>query len=70
MISYAIIKTNTIIFCLFHLQHSNTGGLGGAFGYFYGVGKPLPIPECQPYKPSMRFRLLNALGRFMQKFKK
>ena len=44
-------------------QQGNTGGLGGAFGYFYGVGKPLPIPECQPYKPSFRFRTLNFIGR-------
>lgn len=43
-------------------RYGNTGGLGGAFGYFYGVGKPLPIPECQPYKPSLRFRFLNMLG--------
>lgn len=48
----------------------NTGGLGGAFAYFYGVGRPLPIPECQPYKPSFRFRLLNAVGRLLKKFKK
>ncbi|CAM9281772.1 unnamed protein product, partial [Heterosigma akashiwo] len=43
-------------------RQGNTGGLGGAFGYFYGVGKPLPIPECQPYKPSFRFRALNFIG--------
>ena len=35
-----------------------TGGLGGAFGYFYGVGNPLPIPECQPYRKSWQFSLL------------
>ena len=39
-----------------------SGGLGGAFGYFYGVGRPLPIPECQPYRPSFRFRMLGYLG--------
>lgn len=33
-------------------RHGNTGGLGGAFGYFYGVGKPFPIRECQPFKSS------------------
>jgi len=43
-------------------RQGNTGGLGGAFGYFYGVGKPLPIPECRPFKPSLRFRLLNFVG--------
>jgi len=50
-------------------RSGNTGGLGGAFGYFYGVGKPLPIPECQPYKKSKRFRLLNLVGTLMNKFK-
>merc|ERR1711957_331729 len=43
-------------------RSGNTGGLGGAFAYFYGVGKPLPIPECQPFKPSKRYRLLNLFG--------
>lgn len=41
----------------------NTGGLGGAFAFFYGVGKPLPIPECRPYKRSWQFKLLNLIGR-------
>ena len=53
-------------------RQGNTGGLGGAFGYFYGVGRPLPIPECQPYTPSFRFRMLNwigRLGKIMQKLK-
>jgi hypothetical protein len=48
----------------------NTGGLGGAFGYFYGTGNPLPIPECQPFKPSKRFKFLNLLGKVAEKFKK
>jgi len=51
-------------------RQGNTGGLGGAFGFFYGVGKPLPIRECQPYKPSFRFRMLNLLGRLGKKFAK
>ena len=51
-------------------RQGNTGGLGGAFGYFYGVGKPLPIRECQPYKPSFRFRMLNMLGSLGKKFSK
>lgn len=51
-------------------RQGNTGGLGGAFGYFYGVGKPLPIRECQPYKPSFRFRMLNFIGRIGKKFAK
>mmetsp|Transcript_12684 Transcript_12684/g.17992 ORF Transcript_12684/g.17992 Transcript_12684/m.17992 type:complete len:249 (-) Transcript_12684:80-826(-) len=51
-------------------RQGNTGGLGGAFGFMYGVGKPLPIPECQPYKRSFRFRLLNFVGSFAQKLSK
>mmetsp|Transcript_30396 Transcript_30396/g.52217 ORF Transcript_30396/g.52217 Transcript_30396/m.52217 type:complete len:269 (-) Transcript_30396:36-842(-) len=39
----------------------NTGGLGGAFGFFYGVGQPLPFPECQPFEPSPQFKLLGVL---------
>jgi len=48
----------------------NTGGLGGAFGFMYAVGKPLPIPECAPYKPSKRFRLLQLVGNFAKRFEK
>ncbi|KAH8098214.1 hypothetical protein JL720_1146 [Aureococcus anophagefferens] len=48
----------------------NTGGLGGAFAFFYGTGNPLPIPECQPHKPSKRFRLLNFVGKLGAKFAK
>jgi hypothetical protein len=54
-------------------RQGNTGGLGGAFGYFYGVGRNLGFPEAQPYKPSFRFRMLQklgALGRKMQNRKK
>ena len=51
-------------------RQGTTGGLGGAFGYFYGVGKPLPIPECQPFKPSLRFRALNWIGRIGKKLQK
>ena len=43
-------------------RQGNTGGLGGAFAFMYGVGKPLPIPECRPYKRSWQFRVLNLLG--------
>merc|ERR1719148_596038 len=43
-------------------RQGNTGGLGGAFGYFYGVGKPLPFPECQPFKGSLRFRGLMMMA--------
>ena len=41
----------------------NTGGLGGAFAFFYAVGQALPFPECQPYKKSFRFRFFNWIGR-------
>lgn len=51
-------------------RQGNTGGLGGAFGYFYGVGKPLPIREAKPFKPSFRFRMLNFIGNLGKKFKK
>jgi hypothetical protein len=45
----------------------NTGGLGGAFGYFYGVGKPLPFPEARPYKMSKRRRLFEFVGKVLSK---
>jgi hypothetical protein len=51
-------------------MHGNTGGLGGAFAYFYGVGKPLPFPECQPFKPSFRFRMLTKFGNLAARFSK
>jgi len=51
-------------------RQGNTGGLGGAFGFMWAVGKPLPIPECQPYKKSFRFRMLSFVGGFLQKLQK
>lgn len=51
-------------------RQGNTGGLGGAFAFLYGVGKPLPIPECQPYKRSFRFRMLSFVGGLAQKLSK
>jgi len=33
----------------------NTGGLGGVFGLFYAIGKPLPFPEANPWKISKRY---------------
>lgn len=51
-------------------RQGTTGGLGGAFGFMHAVGKPLPIPECQPYKPSKRFRLLQFIGKTAEKFQK
>ena len=47
----------------------NTGGLGGAFAFSYGVGKPLPIPECQPYKPSLQLRMLGWVSRVGKKIR-
>lgn len=51
-------------------RQGNTGGLGGAFAYFWGVNRPLPIRECQPYQPSFRFRMLNLVGRLGKRFSK
>ena len=48
-------------------RQGNTGGLGGAFGYFYGVGKKLGFPEAMPYKPSFRFRMLQKIGALARK---
>lgn len=45
----------------------NTGGLGGAFGYFWGTGNPLPFPECQPFKGSLQLRFLGALQKLLPK---
>lgn len=41
----------------------NTGGLGGIFGPAYAIGKPLPFPEANPWKPSKRYRALMLFGR-------
>ena len=45
----------------------NTGGLGGAFAFFYGTNNALPIPECQPYRKSFQFRALNLISKFIPK---
>lgn len=45
----------------------NTGGMGGLFAFLWFVGKPLPVPECSPYKMSLRFRLLSKLGALASK---
>jgi hypothetical protein len=42
----------------------NTGGLGGAFAYFYGAGRPLPFPEGKPYKMSWQRRIIELLAKF------
>ena len=35
----------------------NTGGLGGVFGIVHALGKNLPFPEAQPWKPSFRWQV-------------
>lgn len=35
----------------------NTGGLGGAFGFFWGIGCPLPYPEGKPWSSSWQQRV-------------
>ncbi|CAB9498833.1 expressed unknown protein [Seminavis robusta] len=47
-------------------NYGNTGGLGGAYAYFYGLGRPLPYPECQPYRKSFRRRIFDGLIRLSQ----
>ena len=48
----------------------NTGGLGGAFAFFYGVGRPLPFPEGKPYKMSLRRRLFSVVAGFLSRMSK
>lgn len=43
-------------------RQGTTGGLGGMFGVFYGIGQALPFPEGKPYQLSRRFRLFNRIG--------
>jgi len=43
----------------------NTGGLGGIFGPAYAIGKPLPFPEANPWKPSKRYKTLMLVGRLL-----
>ena len=45
----------------------NTGGLGGAFGFFWATGNALPFPECQPFKGSARLRGLGFLQRLLER---
>lgn len=42
-------------------RQGTTGGLGGMFGTFFGIGQALPFPEGKPYKLSKRFRLFNKV---------
>lgn len=48
----------------------NTGGLGGAFGFFYGVGRALPFPEGKPYKFSFQRRIIEKIGGLASKLAK
>lgn len=50
--------------------YGNTGGLGGAYGFFYGVGKPLPFPEARPFKPSFRYAAFQKIGRLVSRLQK
>uniref|UniRef100_A0A7S3NI50 Uncharacterized protein n=1 Tax=Aureoumbra lagunensis TaxID=44058 RepID=A0A7S3NI50_9STRA len=63
-------KVQEVGFYVVDRRQGNTGGLGGAFGFLYGVGQPLPIPECRPYKPSFQFRFFSWLANLANKFKK
>jgi hypothetical protein len=51
-------------------NQGNTGGLGGVFGLFYGVGRALPIPEGKPYEFSLQRRVLEGVTGFFSKFSK
>lgn len=51
-------------------QYGNTGGLGGAFGFFYGVGKALPFREAKPFKKSKTFAFFTWLGNITSKSSK
>jgi hypothetical protein len=51
-------------------NQGNTGGLGGAFAFFYGVGRPLPFPEGKPYRFSLQRRFVEGVAGFFSKFAK
>lgn len=44
----------------------NTGGLGGAFGFFWATGNALPFPECEPFKGSLQLRSLGLLQKLQK----
>jgi hypothetical protein len=50
-------------------NQGNTGGLGGAFAFFYGVGRAIPFPEGKPYKPSLQRRLVEGVAGIARRFK-
>ena len=47
----------------------NTGGLGGIYGILYGVGRPLPFPEANPWKPSLAYSFFLKVGSIISKLK-
>jgi len=51
-------------------RQGDTGGVGGMFGLFYGVGQGLPFREGQPIKPSLKFRLFTKLGNAVSRISK
>ena len=40
----------------------NTGGLGGLYGILYAIGRGLPFPEAQPWRPSVQYAAFQRLG--------
>merc|ERR1712118_387964 len=48
----------------------NSGGLGGAYGLLYAIGKPLPFPEAQPWKISKRYKAFLFFGNLTSALKK
>jgi len=46
-------------------RQGTTGGLGGMFGVFYGIGQALPFPEGKPYQLSKRFRFFTKVGNLL-----
>jgi hypothetical protein len=44
----------------------NSGGLGGAFGFFWAIGCPLPYPEGKPWSSSWQQRLFNSGNPLLQ----
>eukprot|EP00555_Chaetoceros_dichaeta_P015177 CAMPEP_0198264640 /NCGR_PEP_ID=MMETSP1447-20131203/16274_1 /TAXON_ID=420782 /ORGANISM="Chaetoceros dichaeta, Strain CCMP1751" /LENGTH=261 /DNA_ID=CAMNT_0043953641 /DNA_START=1 /DNA_END=786 /DNA_ORIENTATION=- len=51
-------------------RQGDTGGVGGMFGLFYGVGQGLPFREGQPLKTSLKFRLFTRIGNVVSKLSK
>jgi len=48
----------------------NSGGMGGAFGPLWAIGKGFPFPEAKPYSPSIQFRIFSFIGSLAQRFSK